>query len=147
MTTTISNTDDVIDSRDVIARIEELTDIKNDTRVCHVCEAGKNAPPCSHCGGTGEEPNGAMDDDEAAELKALESLADEASGYAADWKHGETLIRDSYFTEYAMEMLSDIGDLPRNVPWYIEIDEDATASNVRMDYTSVDFDGETYWVR
>ncbi len=46
-----------------------------------------------------------------------------------------------------MEMLSDIGDLPRDIPHYIVIDEDATARNIQQDYTSVDFDGATYWVR
>ena len=139
-TTTISNYDDVIDSRDVIARIEELT---------------YEVSTCPHCGegilDTDTEcPDCEQDidlDDERNELKALQSLAEDAEGYAADWKYGEALIRASYFTEYCMEMLSDIGDLPREIPHYIVIDENATAENLKADYTEVDFDGVSYYIR
>jgi hypothetical protein len=87
------------------------------------------------------------DPEEKEELEILEELAEEASNYAADWVYGETLIRESYFTEYVMEMLSDIGDLPRDIPWYIEIDEEKTAENIKQDYTEVDYDGVTYLIR
>lgn len=117
MTTEITNDADIIDSRDIIARIEEL--------------------------------EGADERDEAedAELAALKALQDEASGYAEDWLYGAALIRGTYFTDYVMELLSDIGALPRDIPHYIVIDEEATADNIRQDYTSVDFDGVEYWVR
>jgi hypothetical protein len=119
----ISNSDDVIDSRDVIARIEELEDIAN------------------------PELGSGLTDEEKEELTSLKALAEEAEGYAPDWHYGETLIRDSYFTEYAREMLEDCGEIPKNLPHYIEIDWDATTRNIRVDYTSVDFDGVTYWIR
>ena len=87
----ISNADEVIDSRDVLKRIEDLTGL--DTR----------------------------DEDEKEELKALTDLAADAEGYSDDWKDGATLIRDSYFTEYAEELCKDVGDLPKDIPHYIEI--------------------------
>lgn len=124
MTKEISNSDDVIDSRDVIERIEELHEIATDD---------------------------AADQDERThannELSVLQSLQEEAEGYAPDWKHGCALIRDSYFTEYAEELCKDIGDLPKEIPHYIEIDWEKTAKNIQVDYTSVEFDGVTYWVR
>ena len=43
--------------------------------------------------------------------------------------------------------MSDIGDLPKNIPRYIEIDWDKTADNLKQDYTSVTFDGADYYVR
>jgi hypothetical protein len=46
-----------------------------------------------------------------------------------------------------MDMLADCGTLPRDIPWYIEIDEEATAKNIEMDYASVDFDGVEYLIR
>ena len=46
-----------------------------------------------------------------------------------------------------MELLSDIGDLPAEIPHYIVINREATARNIRMDYSSVDYDGVTYWYR
>ena len=146
MPNTISNSDDVIDSRDIIARIEELEGERDDTPC--TCEAGALDEDDCTCTDEDRETQWAiLNPDEAAELATLTALAEEAEGYAPDWKHGETLIRDSYFTEYAMELLQDIGDLPKGIPHYIVIDEEATARNIRMDYTAVEFGDVTYWVR
>jgi hypothetical protein len=129
MTHTISSSDDVIDSRDVIERIEELTDERDDA-----AEAG------------GDEL-AAWEQEYGAELKALESLAEEASG-SPDWQHGETLIRDSYFKQYAEEFASDIGRISGDMEWPLcHIDWDAAAEDLKQDYTSVEFDGVTYWIR
>ena len=124
--TTIDNTADVIDSRDIIERIATLK------RQSELDEAGLEV---------------GLDADECAELVALETLQEEAEGYAPDWQHGVTLIHDSYFTDYCAEMLEDCGDIPKNLPRYVVIDWNATARNIRYDYTAVDFDGVTYWVR
>lgn len=118
------NSDDVIDSRDVIARIEELE---------------------GEIGAEGfEDVNGGEIKDELAALKAF---AKEAEDYAPDWQYGATLIRDSFFVEYCRDLVADIGDLPRDLPGYLAIDWEKTADNLRVDYTSVEFDGVTYWVR
>lgn len=120
MTTTksISNSENVIDSRDVIARIEALR--ADDQR----------------------------DEVEAEELAALEDLAKEAEGYAEDWQYGAALIRDSYFEEYAREFADDIGAVNRNAKWPNTcIDWKQAAEELQMDYTRVDFDGVTYWTR
>jgi hypothetical protein len=132
----ISNTDDVIDSRDVIERIEELEAI---ALPIHNVETGEDEL----------DPNVTDDEraDAVAELALLKTLAEEAEGYAPDWQYGEMLVRDSYFTDYARELLEDCGDIPKNLPHYIEIDWDATARNIQQDYTSVEFDGVTYWIR
>jgi hypothetical protein len=137
----ISNSDDIIDSREVIQRIEELEEERQ--------ELADNAEEAEEAE-DGEMARQAVigwDKANGAELSALQALAKEAEGYAADWEYGETLIRDSYFTEYAKELCKDIGAIPRDLPSYIEIDWEATADNLRADYTSVDFDGVTYWIR
>lgn len=125
-----SNTDPVIDSRDIIERIEELRAHREEWSANPKLMPWKN-----------------KHDDYYAELTALEKLAEEAEGYADDWTHGVTLIHDDYFTDYAREMLEDCGTIPRDLPTWVEIDWEATARNVRMDYTGVNFDGVTYWVR
>lgn len=120
-TNEITNSEDVIDSRDVIDRIAAL-------------EA--------------DAEDGALLEGEAEELAALKALAAEAEGYAADWQYGETLIRDSYFREYAMELAEDLGVIPAGLSWPCTcIDWDQAARELQMDYTAVDFDGVTYWVR
>lgn len=121
MTTDISNQDDTIDSRDVLARIEELEAVRAD----ELAEA------------------------HIAELTALKKLADEASPYAPDWHHGCTLIRDSYFADYARDLAEDITqyDSAKERWPYTCIDWEKAANELKQDYTSVDFDGVTYWVR
>lgn len=145
MTKDISNNADVLDSRDVIARIEELQEERDQYPFGEDSDPENDDPAKLHA----EQHKGwaEANPEDAAELAALESLAAEAEGYADDWKHGATLVRDTYFTDYAMEMLQDIGDLPKNIPPYVVIDKEATAQNIRADYTSVDFDGVEYWVR
>lgn len=88
-----------------------------------------------------------MVSDDARELLILEALNEEGSSVTSDWAYGELLIHEDYFTEYCKEMLDDCGDLPSNMPDYIVIDWDATAENLKADYTEIDFDGTTYLVR
>ena len=119
---TVNNMQDVIDSRDVIQRIEELTDIDPE-------EIG-------------------LDDEEKEELVALEELAKEASDYAPDWEYGEALIRDSYFEEYAQQLAEDCGMVNEAATWPNNcIDWERAARELQHDYTAVDFDGVTYWIR
>lgn len=114
----ISNSDDVIDSRQVIARIEELESDEERT------------------------------EEETAELTTLQALAAEAAGYAPDWQYGEALIRDSYFKTYAMEYAEDIGAIDNDAKWPANcIDWEQAARELQMDYTSVSFDGVDYWIR
>lgn len=92
--------------------------------------------------------NAGLDADEAEELATLEKLAEEASGYAADWDYGETLIRGSYFQEYAQQLAEDIGAIDPDARWPNNcIDWERAASELQSDYTAVDFDGVTYWIR
>jgi hypothetical protein len=123
----ISNSDDVIDSRDVIARLEELR----------------------------EKTVGAADDfsrEEMEELKILAALEEDASD-SPDWRHGEALIRESYFTDYIEELINDCYELPKEMnsgEWpyrHMKIDFEAAAHDAKADYFSCDFDGITYLIR
>ena len=88
-----------------------------------------------------------LDQLEMAELVALKKLTDDVTCDA--WENGEVLVNEIYFTEYCKELCEDIGDIPENLPWYIEsnIDWDGVALDIEMDYTEVDFDGEAYFIR
>lgn len=126
-----SNSDDVIDSRDVVKRIEEIEG---------AFEAAGLDPE--------NLPEGSSAQDAADELKTLKALEDEASPYAPDWSHGEALIRESYFTQYAEQLAEDIGAINKNAEWPLaHIDWEAAAAALKIDYTEVDFDGVTYLIR
>lgn len=118
----ISNTEDVLDVRDIIERFEELENIE------------------------------IKDDAEDQEFQTLQALLDDLKGNGGDeqWRgdwYPLTLIRDSYFVDYCEELVSDIGDLPREIPPYIAIDWEKTADNLRIDYSFVEYDGVEYLYR
>lgn len=151
--TTIDNSESVLNSRDIIERIEELGAERDSfTGPCTACiESGEcKGELCPECDGTGEREDATAwavaNPEDAAELAALSKLAKDGEG-AADWHHGETLIRDDYFTKYVRELLEDCGEIPRDLPHYVAVDWHKTAENVRVDYFPVDFDGVTYWIR
>ena len=83
------------------------------------------------------------------ELDVLNDLEEAVSAYTTEWKDGVVLIHEKYMTEYCKELCKDIGDLPADLPWYIEnnIDWDSVVESLLQDYAEVDFEGETYFVR
>ena len=110
--------DDTIDSRDIIERIEELTD---------ECESSY------------------LDYDEYMELCTLSDLAEECEQYSSDWQYGEQLIRRDYFETAMDEMVEDCYTLPKDMPFWMSIKLDYDA--LEQDYTSVDYDGVEYLIR
>lgn len=133
-TTEITSSDDIIDSRDVIARMDYLRSFCED-------EDGEILTP-----ETAPEDHANLE--EIEEYAKLQALCDEAEDYAGDWKDGATLIRDSYFEDYAREFAEEIGAIDREAAWpACHIDWEAAADSLKQDYTSVEFDGVTYWVR
>ena len=87
-----------------------------------------------------------LDDMDKDELKMLKDLAKQ--GYSSDWEYGEKLIRDTYFTDYAMEMAYDIGAVDPKANWPTNcIDWEQAARELQMDYSIIDYDGVDYWIR
>lgn len=87
------------------------------------------------------------DPDDVEELRILKDLQEQAEGYG-DWRCGETLIRESYFETYAQQLAEECGMVNDDATWPNDcIDWEAAARELRMDYSAVDFDGETYLVR
>jgi len=120
---TLNNQSDVIDSRDIIERIEELTDLiqENENSTDDSGESDKK------------------------ELALLLELQRQCIDYASDWEYGETLIRREFFKQYMDEMIEDCYELPKDMPYWMTIKLDYDA--LEQDYTSVDFDGQEYLIR
>lgn len=120
----IDNNQDIIDSRDIIDRIEELEAEIDEAEADQELE------------------------DEKEELAALKDLEKEVSS-SPDWSYGEVLIHEGYFTDYCEELCKEIGDIPGKLPWYIEnhIDWEGVAREIKQDYIEVDFDGISYYIR
>ncbi len=114
----INNCDDIIDSRDINKRIEELDDQDD------------------------------IDEEETEELKTLKALQEEGQSYSPDWPCGSILINDDYFTEYAQQLAEDIGAIDSKADWPLGfIDWETAADALKQDYGCIDFDGTDYWIR
>lgn len=111
--------DNVLDTRDLENRINELEALENDY----------------------------LDADDRRELKALREFRDEVQGYC-DWLHGDTLVEEGFFPAYAEQLSEDIGLTKRHESWPNNfIDWEAAAAALKQDYTHADLDGFTYYVR
>lgn len=65
-----------------------------------------------------------------------------------DWEYGATLIKASYFTEYAEEYAKDTGEVSDTDRWpYCHIDWEAAAESLLSDFSCVEFLGIDYYVR
>jgi hypothetical protein len=138
----ITSFDDIIDSRDVIARIEELEGYRDDA-------ASAEDVSMTFIDAAGATHNWTPDwtVEAAEELRILKEFASEGEGFA-DWEHGETMVRDSYFETYAQELAEDCGMLDKANSWPLNcIDWEQAARELKYDYTSADFNGVTYWGR
>lgn len=78
------------------------------------------------------------------ELAALNNLRDEFD--FRSWRDGIALIPESEFKDYAMDLADDLhGSAVRNASWPFNcIDWEQAARDLAMDYSSVEYDGETY---
>ena len=119
--------DDVIDVRDIIERIEELEELIEGEGCEEACNEYRE------------------------ELTLLSNIMEEMKGYGGDeqWRgdwYPSTLIRESYFTDYAEELVRDCYQLT-GLPDFVHIDWQATARDVQVDYTPIDVDGATYFYR
>lgn len=122
--TPIDNSENIIDTRDVQHRIWYL-EFLDDPDL--------------------EDPD--FWEDEREELDKLQELESELTGYGS-LNDGMTMVRESYFTEYAMQYAEDLGAIPSDASWPATcIDWDQAANDLQMDYSAVEFDGVTYYVR
>ena len=162
-----SNSDNLIDSRDIIKRFDELhseledretavteaEDAINDAKgntVAHE-ETQANEEAAATLLEQLERAQAALEDwqesTEGDDYGALKKLIEQCEGYG-DWSHGETLIADHYFETYAQQLADEIGAVDKQAAWPMTcIDWEQAADELKADYTEVDYDGHTYWVR
>jgi hypothetical protein len=163
----IYSTNKVVDSRDVIKRLRDLEDEREDL-VDEIAEANQDLVDHD----VARDPNAPDDPDDAQarkaisdrleqyqtdltdwdglngeELAGLRKLNEEGEALTGEWTHGVSLINRTYWIEYVQELLTDIGDLPAKIPHYIAIDWDKTADNIEANYSELEWDGETFLVR
>lgn len=81
--------------------------------------------------------------EELERIKAIDELEEVG---ITEFEDGATLIPEDEFEEYARELADDLGTISDAWPARC-IDWERAADELKMDYTSVEFCGETYLVR
>lgn len=116
----IHNGLDTIDSRDIISRYNEIVGIPEFL-------------------------------DEATLLEKLIRQGETSS----EWDDGIPMIHEDFFVEYTKDLIDDCWDIARDInkfssEWpyrHLKIDYVAAAEELMQDYTNIDFDGVTYYIR
>lgn len=87
-------------------------------------------------------------EEQIQELEEINSFISQLEDYG-DFEHGEQIIHEDYFTEYAEEFVKELGYLPDNFPYWIEnhIDWEGVADDLKADYTEAEYQGDTYYMR
>lgn len=144
----INKGDNIIDSRDVEKKIEELQDQFSGTPFANSDYSSVrlkeilNETPIEW-----REACECWDESEIEELIYWVEFKEEGEGYS-DWIHGATFIADEHFQDYAQELAEEIGAINRNESWPNNcIDWEQAANELKQDYTAIEVDGDTYWVR
>jgi hypothetical protein len=131
----IDNNEDIIDSREIDERLQELEDD-------FLSWTEENADDIARA------VTDVEDYENYDELVSLRALVEEGQDYG-DWSYGTTLIRETYFTEYCRQMCEDNGEIPRDLPSYIasHIDWDGVAGEIMADiYMPLDYNGVNYYI-
>ena len=82
------------------------------------------------------------------ELEELEALKEEISNNSEEgFEYGIQLIHENDIDDYLHEMLIDCGYIPKDLPSWIEIDWQATYDNMKQDYSELELNGNTFYVR
>jgi len=116
----IYNSEDVIDSRDIIERVEEL---ENDVSVLQDEINGMESEFKELVRDDDQEKRDELGsnidnskdeiEDINDELKPLRLLMTDGENYNSDFHSGATLINNDYFEDYAYELACDIGAVDR----------------------------------
>lgn len=125
---TVLDFKNVVDSREIIERIEELSQDRED------CLEAKET----------------FQDQE--ELNFLLAVQAEAV-CSPDWEYGEAVISAEYFTEYIQTLIEDCYELPEGLDtgrWpfnHMKIDWEAAAEEAKQDYIEFNVDGYEFLIR
>jgi hypothetical protein len=95
-----------------------------------------------------QEAHEAFEDFEPERLVALEEVEAQLSMTLRDLAKEEgTAIPDYDFENYAMDLARDVGMVDKDSIIYSYVDWESFAGDLKGDYSSFEYEGETYWIR
>jgi len=164
--------EDILDSRDVISKFDDLTETKeelesevslaqeeldrlrtklhrsvNEDEMCELLEEVEEAQEDLDTAQAALEDF--LDD---SDYKLWEQLVEEGKD-SPDWSYGEVLILSTYFVEYTEQFVNDCWELPKEMnsgKWpfnHLTFDWESAAEELNSDYYEIELGGYTYYIR
>lgn len=150
MSTNVTPNDSRIDSRDVVERVSEINDEIEalDERTEAIVTREHRAPSPSDDAELFADIS-AEREELSEELASLNRLLEQIRDYGEDSaEHGVFLIADSDFEDYAREFAEDIGAIDDDARWPATcIDWAQATRELQMDYTAIEWEGVTFYLR
>ena len=92
-----------------------------------------------------------LDEEDSYDKERIEMIDDLKEEVGKDnFEMGVTFIRENYWVQYCEDLAYDCGYMDRqdnSNPLHYHIDWQGWADAVEMDYSQIDFDGDTYYWR
>ena len=138
----------MIDTRDLAEKREELqTDLVNSFNDYFETEIGDFDELIKHIDNSDNEDVEEWRDDKVYDFEHIDEI-NELEDEITEFIYGETLIPNDDFTEYCKDMVEDCYNL-KDVPDFIKdnINWEGVASDLGVGYSSVTYQGESYFYR
>jgi predicted nuclease with TOPRIM domain len=156
MSEEIDFSENIIDTRDIIEKYEEIDNELTNSRE-RIEEIREELKPLSRDIPDQEEDYYALKDelndlegyieDLIQENLVLMDFVDKYEDEIPEFTDGAVLIRDDYFVEYAQQLADDIYDIEDSRWPFCHIDWDEAAEALQQDYAIVEIAGDVYWYR
>jgi hypothetical protein len=144
----VSIGDDVIDSRDIDERIEELRSDLDGTPFADGDYSAQELKTIYEETPFAWQKVVEYDTDYVEELIAFLEFKENGESATSEWSYGAMFINDTYFKEYAQDLADQIGVVDTNASWPANcIDWDQAADELKSDYTVMEVGGFTYLTR
>lgn len=141
----INFNDDMIDSRNILARLRyldgELETAREERIENFEAENSREVTDDEREKFENETP---PEWEHAEEHKSLSEIIEEIGETAAHY--GVTLVNDSHFEDYAEDYARDVCGMSGSEKWpFNHIDWEKAANELQSDYTQIEIDGQTFW--
>ena len=141
----VTSSTDLIEMRDTLADERgELADAQDDAS--DAVEAEPDSQELIDAYNEAEAALTEWERENTDRLAALNTVCADGRETFSDWDEGIQLIAESDFPDHAREVASDIGCHTTDWP-YNCIDWRDAANDLQVDYSSIEFEGVTYWGR
>lgn len=142
----------ILDSRDLQTRLDELQNEfdswKDSLSAEKLADIKEEFEVPEGEGISDEEFNWAWEMEVGSDAEELKNLIELKDQFGREWNDGITLVRKQDFTEFAEDEADQLGLVEDSYAWpYCCIDWQKAADRLMMDYSSVDYDGDTYYYR